>query len=383
MNFLDRSKIARITLLSSLTKFGIIMSLILISFIISEIGLRIIFSLGWKDIHSYQPSFIYAHLNQTQFDRRRFISHPFLPYIPRPFDKRVLHIYRPDVNKWVTYDYEQNSLGFRTPERPFVKPPYTKRIITLGGSTTWDGPTNDQTWPALLEDKLNNYYARYGYTIEVINMAVDGYNSAESLITLTLLGIEFEPDLIISYDGVNDMLVQGYIEVTPDYRSTMSKFDDQYFTLQSRLPVYFFRSYIITIASWIYDRIFSEKSQDINGQVLAKTRRLTRSNDTLAGIEYFMRNLRLMRAIAEEYNAKFLASTAHWVSPNQDQNRQNILLREFFKKNQINYVDVDAILPHNDWSIHVDQVHWTRKGLDKIAEAYMNKITSEDLLNFN
>lgn len=85
-------------------------------------------------------------------------------------------------------DYTNNSLGFRTPERPFEKPDSTKRIVTVGGSTTFDGPTNDQTWPALLEQKLNDHYARSGYKIEVINMGVDMAASPTSLIDLGFMG---------------------------------------------------------------------------------------------------------------------------------------------------------------------------------------------------
>jgi hypothetical protein len=88
----------------------------------------------------------------------------------------------------VDQDYQNNSLGFRTPERPFKKPPMTKRVVTLGGSTAVDGPTNEQTWAALLEKRLNERYADRGYKVEVINLGVNMADSAYSLVDLALLG---------------------------------------------------------------------------------------------------------------------------------------------------------------------------------------------------
>jgi len=117
--------------------------------------------------------------------------------------------------------------------------------------------------------------------------------------------------------------------------------------------------------------------------VFNQRKHLNPSNDAIAGVEYFERNLRLMRAIATESNAKFLASTAHWVSPQPNQVTQNTRLREFFNQTHINYVDVDALLGHNDWSLHVDQVHWTSKGLDVLSDEWMKKIVADDLLGLN
>ncbi len=364
---------------SWLQLYGSTTAISIFSIVIVEFALRLYFLIAEFNIEIYQPSFIYAAQDQSQFDRRRFVSHPFLPYVARPFDSRILYIYRPDIGKQVTYDYSLNSLGLRSPEYTKTKPVMTKRIVTLGGSTTWDGPTNDQTWPAMLEKKLNEYYAKTGYKIQVINMATDGYNSPQSLVILALLGVGFEPDLIISYDGVNDSFIVGYENVQPDYRNIMSKFDENFETLQSRLPSWVFGSYVVSVLTHSYDQSIG-RAADINGQVLVKTRTLDRSSDPIAGIEYFERNLKLMRGISREYNAKFVASTAHWVTPSLAQASQNAHLRTFFDKEQINFLDLDALIPHDDWTIHVDQVHWTVKGLDYISDLWLQKIVKENQL---
>lgn len=376
------SKVPRADLRSAVAKWGLVLVSVVVTLLMCEAGVRVYFAARHIDIRQYQPSFIYAYTNERQFDRRRFISHPFLPYAPRPFDSRTLYIHQRKDGEAIPYEYSQNSLGFRSPERPFVKPAKTVRIITLGGSTTWDGPTNDQTWPALLEKKLNAHYAGSGSNVEVINMATDGYSSPMSLISLALIGVEFAPDLVISYDGINDVRLSGYEGLTPDYRSAMTRFDDRFQTLQSRLPRLLFRSYLVSLLSRKYDATLGG-SPDVMGQIFGPTRRFTPSSDPFRGVEYFERNLRLMRGIAKEYNARFAASTAHWANPIEKQVIQNARLREFLEREHIAYVDLDALLPHNDWTLHVDAVHWTIKGLEAVSDEWAKKIIAADLLGLN
>jgi hypothetical protein len=356
---------------------------VLLTLLVLEVGVRVTFALRGIDIRSYQPSFIYAQGDSTRFDRSRFISHPFLPYAPRPYDTRKLYVYREAIQRVLEFDITNNSLGFRTPERPFEKTANIKRIITLGGSTTWEGPANDATWPALLEKKLNAHYDQTGDRVEVINLSVDMASSPMSLVNLAFTGLEYHPDLVISCDGVNDSFLIGFEGETPDYRSTMDRYDDHIQPLQARLPNWAFRSYLISVASKKYDSL-SQARPDLYGQVIAnKTSQLKPAANPLAGVQYFERNLRSMRAIARENKARFVASTAHWSEPPPKIEAMNSDLRDFFQRNQIDYLDLDELLRHHDSSIHTDAVHWTEKGLDQVAEQWKTKIISADLLGLN
>ena len=67
--------------------------------------------------------------------------------------------------------YSMNSEGFRGSEFIKNKPDDTYRIITVGGSTTFgSGVTNENTWPKILEKKLQNISK--GKNIEVINAGI-------------------------------------------------------------------------------------------------------------------------------------------------------------------------------------------------------------------
>ena len=117
------------------------------------------------------------------------------------FEVEVEHITR-DHNEHPEL-YSMNSEGFRGSEFIKNKPDDTYRIIAVGGSTTFgSGVTNENTWPIILEKKLQNISE--GKNIEVINAGIAGMNSLEGSKLIKEKLIHFKPDLIIIFDGNND-----------------------------------------------------------------------------------------------------------------------------------------------------------------------------------
>ena len=98
-----------------------------------------------------------------------------------------------------------NTLGFRGSDFSEIKPPNTYRIFMLGGSTMFGaGATSDETTiPGYLQQFLNE--KNFGFNIEVINSGIQGAdsNTESNLIERKL--VRFSPDLIIIYDGWNDL----------------------------------------------------------------------------------------------------------------------------------------------------------------------------------
>jgi len=72
-------------------------------------------------------------------------------------------------------------------------------ILIFGGSTT-DGVKYDHSWP----EELSKLLALKGNSGTVINGATGGYSTNQELLKLVRDGLEFKPDIIISYSGVND-----------------------------------------------------------------------------------------------------------------------------------------------------------------------------------
>lgn len=348
-------------------------------FLALELVVRSFFIVTDRDIKLFRPSFYYETKTNT-LAKLRFKSHPFLPYAPRPNDRRVLTAYKPDLDKVLTYDIQNNSLGFRTPERPFAKGPNTRRIITLGGSTTWDGPTNDKTWPALLEKKLADYYQNSDYKIEVINLAIDGAPSIMSLTVLNLVGVNYEPDLVISHDGVNDFSISSWQKVIPDYSNRIKPFNENIFLLPTFIPTFAYKSYLISVAVSQLSPLLRH-SVDIYSYINQYDSGMgTDTNTVENGLLLYLRNLKLMRATCQEYECKFVASVPHWVETSDELSNFDNQVRDFFKNEKINYLDLENELPHGDFSIHSDKVHLTEKGLDLMANIWFEKIIAEKLL---
>jgi lysophospholipase L1-like esterase len=117
--------------------------------------------------------------------------HHYIGYVPNP-----------NYRKGRTF---HNSLGFRGKEFALEKPDGVYRIVALGGSSTYDVriEDNDKTFTAQLEKLLKE---EYGYhNVEVINAGVPGYNSWEILINLEFRVLDLNPDLVIIYEGTNDV----------------------------------------------------------------------------------------------------------------------------------------------------------------------------------
>ena len=89
----------------------------------------------------------------------------------------------------------------------------TIKIAVLGGSTTFGtGVTDTETFPAHLQSILGDRYT-------VLNYGVPGYSTAEAIIQLALVLPEHRPDIVILYEGWNDIRNYHYPGVEGDYYS--------------------------------------------------------------------------------------------------------------------------------------------------------------------
>jgi len=93
---------------------------------------------------------------------------------------------------------EVNAAGYRGALVSTPKPAGTKRIVGIGDSTMFGlGVADADSYLRQLESMLDTENA----PVEVVNLAVAGYNSEQELEVLCGRGLEFEPDLVIlGYD---------------------------------------------------------------------------------------------------------------------------------------------------------------------------------------
>ena len=167
-----------------------------------EIGLRLIERLG------YFPGFFKAiNSAYTPFNIKTgeglYYAHPYTAYDMKP-------------GYSIPAEVTINSLGFRGEEFSEVKAPGTFRIVTLGGSTTYGiGLEEDGTYPYFLEEVLRE---RLGTDrIEVINAGLVSATTAESLPRFLLKVVPLDPDLVIFYEGYNDLPPRMFDNYSEDY----------------------------------------------------------------------------------------------------------------------------------------------------------------------
>ena len=105
----------------------------------------------------------------------------------------------------IPYDVELNfnSEGFRGDEFNVIKKSNVYRIFMVGGSTMLSAETtNDVTIPSILQKIFAS--AELETEIQVLNVGVSGSNTTTETDLIRSL-VQYDPDLIIMYDGWNDL----------------------------------------------------------------------------------------------------------------------------------------------------------------------------------
>lgn len=107
--------------------------------------------------------------------------------------------------------YEHNSFGFRSLSmRQKTKPDNTIRIFCIGASTT-EQPTQatEDTWGGILENKLNHVFRDQNIKIQIAGYGTGGLKSTDLFLWARKNLEAFDPDIVITLMGVNDLAFHG------------------------------------------------------------------------------------------------------------------------------------------------------------------------------
>ena len=303
----------------------------------------------------------------------RWISHPFLPYAGRPTSKFVA-LNWPDPSPEVIVT---NSYGFRSHEFPTEKQADDFFVLALGGSTTYGYKvaSNDETWPEILERKLAARYSER--RISVFNLGVDMGNNAVALVNLALVGVHLKPDLIIVYEGYNDLASLGHRGYRTDQAHFYKDLDTGVPGFQAVVPRWALRSYVVFLLTDALDALYGLNDF---GQVAKRPD--DPDEDRFRGVDAMLLNLETIDAIAKGYGAETLFSTFQFTheSTNATYRRLNDELRGFFAAQELRWVDQAALLPDADPTINVDDCHFTPKGNAMVAQNFFDAIVAHGLV---
>lgn len=288
-------------------------------------------------------------------------------------------------------DISIGESGFRQAPESRNKPAGTIRIACLGGSTTFCtyATRAERTWPAQMGAKLGAMYP--GLHFEIINAGVAGYTTAESLPTLALRVLEYEPDIVIVHHVLNDAkpvsFDDGFRSDYTHWRQASIKTGDE---------------------PWWASTAVYRTFEYVRFKLRASARPLgSAAGPILLGVATFERNLETMIAIARRFGAEPVLMTMASMFPSEDISPENAekeaanrsVLREFYSdsgvlvamrtmnqsvrdvadQNQVVLVDMVNRFP-KDGDYFEDVVHKNDAGLEAFAEMLTGELVSSGVI---
>ena len=277
---------------------------------------------------------------------------------------------------------------------PLNKPANTFRIVCIGGSTTEDFVEGIH-YPKVLESLLRERLHREN--IEVINLGNSAYATPHFIILLALDVISWKPDLVILSENVNDLGAMYFPNFTFDYSH---KYSNPFY-----LPDYASRFTIPNVLFqhsrlywFMYHRIHKARPHPLQ-------RKSYGDIPTPQSSSVFKRNLQSFVTLAQANRIKVLLASQPF-QPSEEFYLRHMVYKpynnvavyplhnevvshhKYFNKIIENvatetnsfYLDNDAILNGQE-DYFVDPVHYTRKGIEKMADNYANYIIDHHIIS--
>ena len=254
---------------------------------------------------------------------------------------------------------EMNSEGYRTREFAVPKPAGLVRVICIGGSTTVAGRTNDETYPALLERKLQALFP--GLPLEVLNLGVSSATTDYWYARLPRV-FGFQPDVIVQYPGVNDISWRCLPHYARDHPDRHRIYESLLVQRLLPFPVEELDPYLAETFTTLGDTDRACRERGVAclvGSYASPDPEKTRGE--------FRKHL--------DYNAEFwfrrfpLHSYATW---SRVVRRYNELFVRF-----VNRYHVPNALVHerlSDPAVFIDVCHLNPEGIDRLAEAFLPEV---------
>lgn len=247
----------------------------------------------------------YSNAKARRFDQDFFrYPRPYTMFGGRP-NVSFVHIDGSDP-LWKESHIKFNHLGFRF-QKPISrqKEPGEYRVFVIGGSTLVLGTTEEKTIPGYLQTLAHKSGKK---NWNVYNFGIVSAVTGQQLSLVLHELVAFQPDLIISYDGANDILSPYYADPRPNYPFNFFVIENKLLKFQRGWPVtdilriLFSRSYAVK-------RFFGgglqlglltmgERRQDVGYQTDAWEQAI---------VHQYIENLKKMCAIAKTFGFSYAA----------------------------------------------------------------------------
>lgn len=147
------------------------------------------------------------------------VPQPYIEYSGQP-NLHSSEIRMPQMGYSGPATLELNALGLRG-DLPLRKSAGEYRILVFGGSTTFNGEPLENTIPL----RLQYYLQTRGLAgVRVYNWGVPWFNTTQQLILFLNQGVDFDPDMVIFYGGINELNPLGF-DPRPGYPGLYIRFE--------------------------------------------------------------------------------------------------------------------------------------------------------------
>ena len=352
-----------------------VVSWIAISIVISLLSIEILMRayLGAAGSRDQEIMYLYT-LEEIRALQSNIMPVPYISYVPDPA-------------------YEgHNDLGYRGPEIAIPKPQGAYRIVSVGGSTTYStGTTEEESYPAFLQAILRDTYG-YG-NVEVINAGVSGYTSWEIFASFAFRVLELEPDMLIYYGALNDLVVRErlsedcYRGLNPQRGLNGNR--GLYVERNAALPVSALYRLIAISLGWMSNPLALDSAfEPSRVRCLRDPGANTLANRLVANAPiYFERNIRNLMTMALANNVQPVVSS--WIYNVEADRPQlwkqsiaehNAVIRQIAVEMAIPYIDLAEDFPVNSSYWELDGVHLVATGTYEQARRYAAFLDDSGLL---
>jgi len=274
-----------------------------------------------------------------------------------------------------SHEFHTNNFGFRDEDVAVPKLPDVFRIVCIGGSTTEEGPTEQETYPNITEKLLSEQFHEQ-YRIEVINAGIPGITANKLWLRLPDY-LLMEPNLIIYCEGTND-ITHILLPYWLNHLNGIKKILIQSKLCRNIFPLFFLPHDI---------QIQSDISKDILSQIEKIQKYLQRKGVLFAVMSIPAPNYSSMTWQEKDY---FQFVTKKWWGGDFINYRMyshvlniyNKLLNEKFNNRNILYIPMYEMFQNEPPSYFNDVCHQKLEGIQKkseLAMPYLVKYIEEHL----
>jgi len=266
---------------------------------------------------------------------------------------------RKDADK--SRDIRLNEFGFRIgQELARRKPPGEIRVFVLGGSAVFHGSPLSNTIPGHLEELLR----KNGTTqARVYNLGVVSYVSGQELALLVHTLVDYSPDLVIVYDGCNDVAQPFHLDPRPGYPFNFAVAEEGLLRMHGAVTL---RScvYPVALRSRLL-RLILHRSLDLTMVPIQEIRREVRFKSAeweTNIVRSYLSNLDKMCVLAEAFDFQLLLAlqpTVHFKTTRSDAERAACGSAEFSEYVKRQYSKLrTAYRQRQDTALHAPRCHF-------------------------